>query len=519
MLPALTPSPKVGIFDLRRDTVDLFGGQTVDLQDLLIPRAHRCQACKLEWPVPREIRWAQAEQPHELSDIEPTTSETLVVQQTFDNTGIPHIPQAVFERFTFADEENARHLLPGVRYSTSHLADCGIMTPSMDQDLHSLNDGYLHLLTLNNWYWTLFVTMATIVMMCLEIQGNIMLIAALFSDPMLVSVMEADPLGPVRTIFICTWLLSLLLCICGAFCEARLQWIMKTHAGKGDLISNCSLSSRCWTFVAMVAFEFFLLEKDVKDICILLHPWKGVQQYSAFKIETHRAFFVGFRSKTMYRVEQTRSVWHVLPIHLISRCVVFTFKVYFVCRCYEFGGKKKLSVSLLVSACTSFVSTLWDGYYLYDIYKLRRKFYKRLVCRLSRLQSFEKQHKADRRMLAQHFRCRWDEQMGKVVRMTRSEVRQGRWIQHGRFRGQVRQQTISLPCASCGRTKAIPLGGEVDETVVQKFDEETTLKDEVMRGSAHSALRRIAGPEGASDCSGSLLHPMQISRMLTGEMS
>merc|ERR1719424_1657931 len=113
----------------------------------------------------------------------------------------------------------------------------------------------------------------------------------------------------------------------------------------------------------MVMFEFFMIQKDVKDIPINLHPFKGVQSlsgFSAFKAEGHRAYFVGYRSKTMHLVENIRSIRFCLPAQLLTKVLVLCFKLYLVQRLFFFEDKHTISYSLLVATFSSMTTIIME---------------------------------------------------------------------------------------------------------------------------------------------------------------
>jgi len=428
-----------------------------------------CPLCKLDWPYPRTVRWPKvATPPPGLFDIPPSTTDTLVAYQTFDKEGVATIPEDVYKTFNFAvegttDHVGNRHLVEGLRFTKTQGLG-GKSVSSIEVDLGStkttdtmvrsgtlkrqetslsvfLAEGeserdhaYVRLMTLNNWYWKLFNALLLTIFIVADLQGNFMLTAALLSDAELIAA-----IGKGGWVFTFAWCAMLGICLYAAYREACLEWNMKTHPAKGDLISNCSLYSRLTTFISMVALEFFLVEKDVKDVVINLHPWKGVQDYSAFKSEGHRAYFIGYRSKTMHRVENIRTVWHCLPVQLFTKLSVFAFKVYLCYMLFIFEDRRQISYSLISSASISLGAILSDAIYLRDVYKIRRIFKTRLLQRLSLSSERSPQYKADIRLLMLHFRRVWDSDTHRARRPRKNEMEDGAWI--GKCDG----------CRACGR--------------------------------------------------------------------
>lgn len=440
--------------------------------------SHQCPHCKVSWPLPRKIQWPEVASPQNTLDgllkNPPTTTDTLVVYQTFTREGLASIPAEVFKSFTFATEgeegkEGNRNLVQGIRYSKGKstgqpgvVRTCTTEDTSLRRNSHESraeedrerDHAYLRLVTLNNWYASLFNTLSLAMMMSMEIQGNVMLSAALLSDGELITA-----LGNLRYLFIAFFPVMLLVSVLSACFEASVEWAMKTSPSKGDLISNTSRWSQWKTYIAMVAFEFFLVEKDVKDIPINLHPWKGMQDYSAFKCEGHRAFFVGYRSKTMHRVENIRSFWFCLPKQLATKLAVLVFKAFLMYRLFVFEGQGKVSLSVVAATISSLVSVIWDFTNLVHAYRIRDKFYTRLIARLKRNETEDSQYRADVRLLGLHFRCWWDSERHQAIRFGCTAMK--------KFIGLDPFATPNEKCTACGR-KPIKKGEPTDKKPMQQ---------------------------------------------------
>merc|ERR1712117_475710 len=124
-----------------------------------------------------------------------------------------------------------------------------------------------------------------------------------------------EVVGPITsTLFIVCWCLVLLVRLLLAYSSARHEWTIKASHSVGDLITDLCPPEIALTFLSMLFFAFFNVEKQVKDIVIYLHPFKNVQIYSAVKCEGHRAHFVGFRSRLMFNVENNRERAWAMPI-------------------------------------------------------------------------------------------------------------------------------------------------------------------------------------------------------------
>jgi hypothetical protein len=398
----------------------------------------------------------------------------LVVTQTFDRNGAASIPVNVFESFTFAhesisDKKGSRNLVQGIRYSKTNFEMAPKMSHSksasdaLHDDDADRDHAYLRIMHLNNWYRLLFGTLSSAMMMTVDIQANVMLSAALLSDAELITA-----LGHVRWVFFGAWACMLMVSLYYAYREAIVEWNLKTSPQKGDLISNCSRWSRLQTLIAMIAFEFFLVEKDVKDMPINLHPWKGVQDFAAFKSEGHRAFFIGYRSRTMHRIENIRSVWYCLPKQLFSKTLVLVFKAFLMQRLFFYQDQHKVSISLLAATASSLVSVAFDAYRLVCVYRLRSKFYCRLISRLRKNRAEDSQYRADVRMLALHFRSKWDRQRHKAVWFGREDLRNGEWLTFDPFAPDKKSKEHLEKCRACGRKPKSPAPSPTAKEVRQR---------------------------------------------------
>merc|ERR1712032_583412 len=177
---------------------------------------------------------------------------------------------------------------------------------------------------------------------------GIMLIAALFSDSALSAEFEQT-----RYYFSAAWFLTLGLSVLVAARTALWEWYVKAGPRVGDLITTTSTIDRLYVFLALVAFTFFDVEKQVRDIVIMLHPWKSVQPYAAFKCEGHRAYIVGYMDEYMFRLENRTGQWSVLPFNILTRTIIFALKLYMVLTHVMSDSKDQMSYTLVVSTLSS----------------------------------------------------------------------------------------------------------------------------------------------------------------------
>jgi len=274
--------------------------------------------CSEYWELPKNVH-IQKHSPLP-GHIKPTSQETLVAYMTDD------ICPKLFENLELT--HSMYSLLRGrhegvVREFEYHKKD-GEIFYDISQQEDPFANGYARLITTNSWYMTLFKSILYIAFSMMDLQANFMLVVALFSDP---SIREAIGLR-LRTCFTVAWLFMLIVSVLVAMRVACKEYAIKVSPATGDLISHCSAFDRRATYFAMVAFIFFSVEKQVKDIVICLHPWKSVQPFAAIKTEGTRAFVVGYRDECLFRVENLPGQWREMPAQLISKTVVFSLKLF-----------------------------------------------------------------------------------------------------------------------------------------------------------------------------------------------
>merc|ERR1719210_1427691 len=153
-----------------------------------------------------------------------------------------------------------------------------------DMDSEELPDiRYARLITLNSWYVSLFGAMLYCMLFSMDIQANLSLAAQMYT---------ADgPYGdhPVAiNVFMVLWLGSILVTLFIAYREASWEWNIKAGALVGDVIQELSWINKAWCFFCLVMLRFFLVEMEVKAIVTILHPWKAMQPFAAFKMENAR---------------------------------------------------------------------------------------------------------------------------------------------------------------------------------------------------------------------------------------
>lgn len=143
---------------------------------------------------------------------------------------------------------------------------------------------HARVITLSTWYRLLLRTVLTVSMTVVDMQSNLMLIVALFAYPVYDFIATE-----AKVLFALLWLASMLLTLVAAIKTARWQYSVSSNPRVGDLITNCNNFDTAITFIALIIFNFFDVQGQVREIVIQLHPWKSVQPFVAFKCEGTRA--------------------------------------------------------------------------------------------------------------------------------------------------------------------------------------------------------------------------------------
>lgn len=394
------------------------------------------------------------------------TSDTIVVYQTFSQQesreagATPDIPGDVFRNLNLVKDGTALgftsscHLTKELLYdkvtSEIHLGENKAEQSESEQE----HLRYLRVYTLNYWYQALATCLLRVALAVSDLSTTLMLCASLVSDTELRTVV-----GPISsTLFINSWFIVLLVQAILAYCSARHEWGMKANHKVGDLITDLCPTEIYKTFLAMVFFAFFYVEKQIKDIVIYLHPFKNVQIYSALKCEGHRVHFVGFRSKLMFRIENTRDMEWSIPIQVVMKILVLGFKIWMF---FWQAHANTFSLPVLVSLATSIPSSFWLFSKWWRVKSDRKKFRAELRARIARLKKKEstgelseqsaRELAAEEKLLLDQFQERPSDQGGfdKTPRSPKRRSICGECPRCGRLANDCRacQQDVALPCA------------------------------------------------------------------------
>jgi hypothetical protein len=217
---------------------------------------------------------------------------------------------------------------------------------AQEEDHH----GYMQLITLNSWWKELLSGVKQVGFGMMDIQANVMLIASFFTE----NAQNDDVVTrKMKYLFTVAWALSFLSCIVTSVMIAKRKWKVASAHTVGDLITQISRIEQLWCFAALVSFAFFNIPISVTDIVITLHPWTNVKKFAAVKCEGARAFMVGYFSEYEYRVSRRYGQQRLVPLQLLSKMVVFCFKVY-LCT-YDFS-------LILVVSCLSSIGSMASGW-------------------------------------------------------------------------------------------------------------------------------------------------------------
>jgi len=83
------------------------------------------------------------------------------------------------------------------------------------------------------------------------------------------------------------------------------------------------------TFIALVVFQVIGVTGIMRDFPTILHPWKGLQPYAAFKADGARMYILGFPNASLYRLEKRpRHEWRYF-LTFVGNLILIVFKLFF----------------------------------------------------------------------------------------------------------------------------------------------------------------------------------------------
>lgn len=465
------------------------GGVAWDAEKVRQPLS--CKACQESWDFPRRIEYRLTSDVP--SNIPPSTPKAVIAYQTASQNKAT-IPEELFQQlqYTATIKPYMKHRL--LREFEYH-ATSGEFYPN----INSQEDGdvkYARLITLNSWYTQLFLSMLFMCTSAIDLEANFLLCVSLLSRG------GEQVEEHVRYAFCILWVLLTLLTLILARDEAKWEWTIKSSAMVGDLIDETHWWDGTCAFSALVMFKFFLVDMTIKDIVILLHPWKSVQPFAAFKMENARAYVVGYPFEAQFRVENKAGQDWGLPIQMVTKVMLLAFKVYLAYLKFTSGGSDWISV--LASCISTAGSCFWLILKMYFVIKDRRECKRRLIKQLLGLKKTdERQRHAILKLLAMHYHITVDVD-NKTSKLSRTEY----------------MEKIARPpkstatwCTKCGRDSLKVTNGECNDHKVSRIDGSVEFggtppvlrsksKDQVVTiNVAEGAILPIARePDGCVDC-------------------
>jgi len=273
-----------------------------------------------------------------------STAEAIVAFQNSErSTQKPRICEEVFENMQFVTDNQSRF---GRRLVTEFEYDK--KTGQIFYDIaeqESTQNGYARLVTLNSWYLSLLQALLCVTFSAIDIQGNIMLWGSLFYEE------ETAALFPyTRWGFVALWSIMIAVACVIAVVDARKEWKIKASPVVGDIVNQSNMDS--WgAFFALIVFRFFDVEKQVKDVVILLHPWKAVQPFAALKCEGSRCYVLGYPTEHLFRTENRAGQHRSMVVMTFLKVTVLAAKIYFLI--WQFR------VMVLLAICSAAPSVAW----------------------------------------------------------------------------------------------------------------------------------------------------------------
>jgi len=414
------------------------------------------------------LYWPGDDAPEFARKINARTLRTIVLCVSYTKTG-PTFPKALFEQLTFyrhvsgtcdqhalgcgcdfsrvgcAPPENlSRRLLEYFDYDKS----TGDFEPNYDliDPEGQSSSGFALLITLNLWYKWLLQDLFMVGLYFADMFSNIALISELYNNETFVELLPTS-----RWVFSVSFIFVNLVALCVATRTAIWDYESMRSLSKGDLVLGAGLHDRSVTLVALVVFTFFGIKKTVRDIVPMLHPWKSVQPFAAFKCNGHRAFLVGYPEKFHYLSTDMSGQQVQLPLRIAIKTSVLVFKAYMFVYCVlqdhdRLGAWEALATSIFLSS-GSLVLHWLKGYRLLSN---RRKLWTRLkrVCMRANPSESEKVEQGHAKRLMQlHFNREVGED-GKVQKVRISEFKSREIQSHSNLCsvcGEVKESTAITP--------------------------------------------------------------------------
>lgn len=204
-----------------------------------------------------------------------------------------------------------------------------------------------------------------------------------------------------------------------AWKNALWEWDILASPKVGDLVVKCHWSDLNLAFTAMVLFNFFTVEKMVKDLPVFLHPWKGVQPYSAIKIENSRAYLLGFKSRSLFQVETHSGQLGVIAWLTVNKTLQLVYKSYLLFEVGQGHVDVGFRNSLLVSGAANLFSALFGAVSWWHLVSHRKKMKDEVLRIIMTHGENETKTSAAQKLLSLHFRQSFQD--GKLIDTSRKQ--------------------------------------------------------------------------------------------------
>lgn len=457
-------------------------------QENLTLLSPKCQGCDQAWPCPREIKINYKQ---ELPKLPPYTPECVVPYQCARND----MPDAVFENLQYRKHVPCfgDMLVTDFQYSQ----ESGELFYDMkSEELPDIR--YARLITLSSWYKSLFGAMLYCMLFSMDIQANLSLAAQMYTTD---GPYSAYPLE--RDIFMVLWLGSILVTLFIAYREASWEWNIKAGALVGDIIQELHWVDRVWCFFCLVMLRFFLVEMEVKDIVTLLHPWKAMQPFAAFKMENARGYAVGYKSYDGFQTENTTGQQLILPMQFLTKFALMVFKGYLAFHMVE----DTLFYTLAASSGSNCVTVIMLCVTMFYVAKSRGRYFEQLMSSATASPGKAAGQQSEGAVNVQRTQCK--KLLAMHFHVVLDDNNTARWV--GMKQYMDRSQSNITGCQKCGRS---PEDVECAATSARLKQATQNLERSFMtveapkdvQESQHAARHSDARTPGAADLRQPILH-------------
>lgn len=288
-----------------------------------------CEGCSNGWLWPRNLHFYSA--PKVPWDPRLRPGDAVVAHMA--NHAAP-IAEDVFRTLDFVARSNRRLVL-----------DFGYDPEKGDvfYDLNEERPGAMfgHIVTLNSWWSHLSGAMLSVAVGVQDFILNFAFAFRLLSDGMC----EEDLSPDVVVAFLGAWLAPFVAALVFAAWGASTVWNLHANPKVGNLVTQCRLLDVYKAYFALLVAVYFGLDAHVRDIVVVLHPWKLAQPYAAVKLQGTRAFLLGHYSVGQGLADATEvsrtAVFGIRTFMAITTCAV---KVYVAALCGQIVDYALLSL-------------------------------------------------------------------------------------------------------------------------------------------------------------------------------